>query len=58
MIVKKKVSCAKERLKAQQKANFLGYHEHVFSYDFNVPSIPYLFDYKPSDFYTIKTEVN
>ena len=52
MIVKKKVSCAKERLKAQQNANFLGYHEHVFSYDFNVPSIPYLFDYKPSDFYT------
>ena len=30
---------AKERLKAQQHANFLGDHESVFSYDSNVPGI-------------------
>ena len=30
---------AKETLKAQQDANFLGDHESVFSYDFNVPGI-------------------
>ena len=35
----KKVFCINERLKAQQYTNFLGYHESVFSYDFNVPSI-------------------
>ena len=35
----KKVFCAKERLKAQQYANFLGGHEIVFAYDFNVPII-------------------
>ena len=29
----------KETLKAQQDANFLGDHESVFSYDFNVPGI-------------------
>ena len=35
----KKVFCIKERLKPQQYTNFLGCHESVFSYDFNVPSI-------------------
>ena len=35
----KKVFCGKERLKAQQYANFLGDHESVFSYDSNVPGI-------------------
>ena len=30
---------AKEGLKAQQHANFLGDHESVFSYDSNVPGI-------------------
>ena len=39
--VKKKVFCAKERMKAQQYANFLGCHESVFSCDFNVPGIVY-----------------
>ena len=35
----KKVFCTKERLKAQQHANFLGDQESVFSYDFIVPGI-------------------
>ena len=30
---------AKETLNAQEDANFLGDHESVFSYDFNVPGI-------------------
>ena len=37
--VKKSVFCAKERLKAQQYANFIGDHESVFAYDFKVPVI-------------------
>ena len=39
--VKKKVFCVKERMKAQQYANFLGCHESVFSCYFNVPGIVY-----------------
>ena len=35
----KNVFCAKERLKAQQYANFISDHESVFAYDFNVPVI-------------------
>ena len=31
--------CGKERLKAQQYTNFLGGHESMFSYVFNVPGM-------------------